>query len=140
MRQGQLSVLDAAAVRELATGHRLQLISDSVPVAEIVPIDVEFLKSNSSGYRSGGPGLAPSCSRSWTAALIWVAPRSQTATSSTTVIELVTTDRNILIYAFDPTNPIKHTTSRKIMAAMTGAVTVLNPFQLSPGELDQVLA
>ena len=90
------------------------------------------------------------------------------------MIEHSTTDSNILIYSFDPTDPQKHKASIAIMAAMMAAhavlpmqclvefysvttrkkyltperaahqrtfegMTVINPFNLSPAELDQLL-
>lgn len=41
------------------------------------------------------------------------------------MIDRVTTDSNILIYAFDPTNRLKHGLSIAIMAAMTAVQSVL---------------
>lgn len=43
LRQLQLKVLDEQSVRELAGGHRLQLVIDQVAVAEIVPINLHAL-------------------------------------------------------------------------------------------------
>ena len=41
------------------------------------------------------------------------------------MIDRVTIDSNIVIYAFDPTDPKKHTASIAIMAAMTAVQSVL---------------